>query len=275
MLKARVMTITPDIAEQMLSKNTENYRAINHRRVETYAREMALGVWQENGEPIHVYEDGTIANGQHRLNAIVKSGASVPMLIVTGIKKDVKTWDRGSTRTVGQILKACNVNLSAQETSALSILKNGFYGAYGADEIREYASKLKDFDIVAFAVAKGASHPMMFKAGIIAAAYCAYATNRITLDEVEQFAKICNSGIPTDGMNNYPPLCFRKTVQAGFKNANGANISGGVAGRRAYFETAYKAMCDFHSGAKRKVVYKPDGNGENVLKEARKYYDTN
>ena len=273
MLKAKIVNVTPEIAKEMLVKNTENYRQINHRKVETYSREMALGLWQENGEPIHVYEDGTLANGQHRLTAVVKSGATFPMLIVTGIKKTVNTFDRGGNRSIAQILRANGVNIDSQESSALAILKLGFYGVYGADEIIEYASRLKDYDVVFYAIRKGAHNPILKKAGVLAGAYCAYKLNKITLNELEQFATVCNTGLPVDGINSYPPLCLRKTLQNGFRNEKGEYINGGEGVRVRTFETAYQAFCDFHNGNNRVRNYVPKGNATEILTAARKVYE--
>ena len=272
MITTRIMDITPQIAKKLLDANVANYRGINHRRVEMYAREMREGLWQENYEPIHVYEGGILANGQHRLTAIVESGATVKMLVIAGVKRDVSIFDNGGIRTHGQTLKASGVNLTGSEISAVSILKNGFHGTSGTSEIKAYHAKLKDFDVVSFAIQKGAGHPISRKAGVIAAAYCAYRMNCAFLDEIEQFAIVCNSGIPSEGVNSYPPLCFRKTLQAGFKNANGETISSGEGMRKASFETAFRALVDFHNGAKRKLNYKPDGEGDKILETARKVF---
>lgn len=270
MITTRIMSITPDIAKRILAANDANYRGINHRRVEMYAREMREGLWQENYEPIHIYEGGRLANGQHRLTAIVESGATVKMLVVAGVKSDVNLFDRGGLRTHGQILKASGVTLAGGEISAVSILKNGFHGTSGAEEIKAYHAQLTDFDIVSFAIQKGANHPILRKAGIIAAAYCAYRMNRVSLDEIEQFSIICNSGIPTENVNSFPPLCFRRTIQNGFKNANGENVTSGEGLRKASFETAFRALIDFHNGVKRKLNYRPDGEGDKILDAARK-----
>lgn len=272
MVEMKIVNVSPEIAKKLLEANTNNYRGINHRRVEMYAREMREGLWQENYEPIHIYEGGRLANGQHRLTAIVESGATVKMLVVAGVERDVNLFDRGGLRTNGQILKASGVSLAGGEISAVSILKNGFHGTSGAEEIKAYHSKLNDFDVVSFAILKGKNHPILRKAGIIAATYCAYRLNRITLDEIEQFATVCNSGIPTEGVNSYPPLCFRRTLQSGFKNANGETISSGEGMRKASFETAFRALVDFHNGAKRKLNYRPDGEGDKILESARKVY---
>lgn len=65
--------ITPRKAEQYLNRNNSN-RALRAGVVERYAKDMANGKWSECIAPIVFYDDGDLADGQHRLFAIVESG---------------------------------------------------------------------------------------------------------------------------------------------------------------------------------------------------------
>ena len=85
-MKTELMTITPTIANALLVKNTNN-RRLSPRTVELYAREMANGRWEMTHQGIALYDDGVLADGQHRLAAIVKSGCNVQMLVTTGIPR--------------------------------------------------------------------------------------------------------------------------------------------------------------------------------------------
>lgn len=76
--------ITPAMASAWLAKNKRN-RKIAKRRVESYAREMANGNWMEHHQGIAFYEDGTLADGQHRLAAVVQAGVPVPMMVTRGV----------------------------------------------------------------------------------------------------------------------------------------------------------------------------------------------
>lgn len=79
--------VTPEMAKVWLSKNTRN-RHINRRRVSMYAREMKAGKWMPHHQGIAFYDDGALADGQHRLAAIVESGVSVPMMVARGLPKE-------------------------------------------------------------------------------------------------------------------------------------------------------------------------------------------
>lgn len=84
-IKTSTVTITPQLAAMWLeTANTAN-RNISHRQVDKLARDMMAGNWRVTHQGIAFYEDGTLADGQHRLAAIVKSGAAQTMLVVTGL----------------------------------------------------------------------------------------------------------------------------------------------------------------------------------------------
>lgn len=103
-MRAQIQTITPEIAEGWLSRNTHN-RHIRPTVTAAYARDMASGDWQLNGESIKIGSDGTLLDGQHRLLAVVESGASVEMLVVTGIENThQETMDAGVKRQFADVL---------------------------------------------------------------------------------------------------------------------------------------------------------------------------
>lgn len=94
----KVVDVTPALAEQWLKRNTHN-RNIRDRVVLAYARDMEAGNWAENGEAIKFAADGTLLDGQHRLNAVTLAGKTVRMLVVTGLANATQeTMDAGSKR---------------------------------------------------------------------------------------------------------------------------------------------------------------------------------
>jgi hypothetical protein len=100
----RVVKVTPQFAEALLNNNRLN-RPLRPGRVERYARDMAAGNWQMNGETIKVTRDGDLLDGQHRLFAVIESGATVSMLFVEGLSADVMpTIDTGAPRSFSDVL---------------------------------------------------------------------------------------------------------------------------------------------------------------------------
>lgn len=82
MIKSEVSKIGPREAEKMLDKNIDN-RKLRPAVVREYAGYMKNGLWRENGESILVTQEGYLLNGQHRLHAIIASGVTINVLIVT------------------------------------------------------------------------------------------------------------------------------------------------------------------------------------------------
>lgn len=103
-MNVTIEVITPDIAQQYLSKNTTN-RQLRQKVVSQYARDMRLGSWQLTHQGIAFNCDGTLLDGQHRLAAIIESGASIPMLVARGIASQSQlVMDDHLKRTTGDSL---------------------------------------------------------------------------------------------------------------------------------------------------------------------------
>ncbi len=100
----KVIDVTPQLAEKWLSQNTHN-RRLRENAVLGYARDMEAGNWAENGEAIKFAADGTLLDGQHRLQAIALSGVTLRLLVVTGLVNAAQeTMDDGRKRTVADAL---------------------------------------------------------------------------------------------------------------------------------------------------------------------------
>lgn len=88
----------------MLLKNVTN-RPLNERHANSLAEEMGAGRWKTNGEPIIRGTDGRIIDGQHRLEAVIRSGRKIKFLVVEGVSNDVfDTIDLGRKRSAADTL---------------------------------------------------------------------------------------------------------------------------------------------------------------------------
>lgn len=65
------------MAETWLSRNSNN-RNLRGQVIASYARDMKSGAWVLNGETVKIASNGQLLDGQHRLNAVVESGQTVP-----------------------------------------------------------------------------------------------------------------------------------------------------------------------------------------------------
>jgi hypothetical protein len=100
-----VVMVTPQIAEKWLESNKDN-RPISQARVTEYAKVMGAGLRRLNNQGVGFDRDGRLVDGQHRLWAVIESGATVPMLVVRGMEPDAhRTIDRGRGRSVAEVLR--------------------------------------------------------------------------------------------------------------------------------------------------------------------------
>ena len=86
-MRTEVIRITPQIAQGFLETNHNN-RNISERLVKKYSQDMLNNQWTTTHQGIAFYEDGTLADGQHRLFGIVRSGCTVTMHVTYGLKRE-------------------------------------------------------------------------------------------------------------------------------------------------------------------------------------------
>ncbi|HUU60155.1 MAG TPA: hypothetical protein VMZ50_11470, partial [Phycisphaerae bacterium] len=117
-VRARVESVSPDTAISWLQKTEESVDFKNRKLMPSlynaYAEEMRRGDWDENGETIIISKEGYVLDGQHRLWAVVESGATIRCLVARGVDKDMfLTIDRGKGRSLGDVLRKGKMLTSA------------------------------------------------------------------------------------------------------------------------------------------------------------------
>lgn len=104
-ITARLVRITPQIAEKWLRSNTNN-RSVTVGRVTQYAADMRRGEWRVNGETIKIATDGRILDGQHRLMAVLEADVAIDSLVIRGLDAVAQeTMDQGRARTLADVFK--------------------------------------------------------------------------------------------------------------------------------------------------------------------------
>jgi hypothetical protein len=88
-MKAELRIITPEWARKVLDELNPKNRAINAKHVAKLAEEMRAGRWKVNGDAIRFDLYGLLADGQHRLAAVVLSGITIQSFVVEGLASDV------------------------------------------------------------------------------------------------------------------------------------------------------------------------------------------
>lgn len=97
--------VTPALAKKWLNENTAN-RCLRPGVVEKYQADMKNGRWTQCFMPIVFLDDNVLADGQHRLWAIVESGIAQNFIVARGATKDdLLNIDSGFGRTFIDNLK--------------------------------------------------------------------------------------------------------------------------------------------------------------------------
>lgn len=118
------MTVTPDYAGAVLSKNTKN-RTVIKSHLRTLEEALRRGEWVFNGEPVIIASSGRVLDGQHRLMACVNTGIAIDTNVVFGVDESVfDTIDQGASRTIGNVL---DVDGEENYNTIAAALKN-FWG---------------------------------------------------------------------------------------------------------------------------------------------------
>lgn len=97
--EAAFVPVDPATAQRWLGRNYSN-RKLRDSKVAAFARDMSTGNWQMTGEAIKFAVDGKLLDGQHRLHAVVASGATVTLLVIRNIADEAQSvMDTGVART--------------------------------------------------------------------------------------------------------------------------------------------------------------------------------
>lgn len=117
------VTITPERAAVLLKLTADLHRtnrAVSQAHINIYAEDMKDGRWKLNGVPVVLDEKGAILDGQHRLQACVRSGVAFRTALVSGVSRDTfDTFDCGRARTSSQVLQMANVKYSTLTSSII------------------------------------------------------------------------------------------------------------------------------------------------------------
>lgn len=102
---AQWVSIDPELAERWLGSNTSNRNA-RPGVIMKYTRDMRNGRWEVSGDTIKFDWNGRLIDGQHRLRAIIESGATVRLLVVRGLNPEIQeVLDVTARRTAADALK--------------------------------------------------------------------------------------------------------------------------------------------------------------------------
>jgi hypothetical protein len=109
--------ITPEIAQQILSGNTDN-RPAKPKHVKFLADQMRAGAWQVTGDPVKISASGRLLDGQHRLMAVVESGTTQNLYVARDCEEEIfSVLDTGRARSAGVYYGAKAENSHASDVT--------------------------------------------------------------------------------------------------------------------------------------------------------------
>lgn len=141
---AKLMTITPELAEKFLSLNFKN-RPVSRQLVRHYVKLMENGKWVLNGESVKFDVKGRNIDAQHRLLACIKSNVPFETFVIFNLPVEAfKTLDTGKMRSGADVLSIEGYKYAKTTASAIrliSILTDGAMSSYRLtnEEILDFA----------------------------------------------------------------------------------------------------------------------------------------
>lgn len=120
------MTVTPELAAEWLEHNTHN-RTLRPRVVDKYAADMKAGRWLLTHQGIAFDDDNVLVDGQHRLAAVVQSGAAAKMLITRGVsmKAQIAVDDHSVRNTADALRLAEDYDVTTMHVAIVNRMMGG------------------------------------------------------------------------------------------------------------------------------------------------------
>jgi hypothetical protein len=110
-------TLTPTIAMLLLARNERN-RDQTRSAIYKRAADIEAGRYVLNGQPIIVSRCGLLLDGQHRCEAVIKTGFPVETFMTFGISRDAQdTMDTGKPRDARDLLSIGGVKNASHAAS--------------------------------------------------------------------------------------------------------------------------------------------------------------
>lgn len=198
------VVITPELAAMLLKWNTQN-RTLSMEYAKVLAEYMKRGTFETTHQGIAFCKDGTLSDGQHRLQAIILSGKRVRMMVTVGLENNVHI-DDGRKRSETDRLKTASTDASTdyswiknRNLATVNVLKIEF-PALKIITLDDKAAYLNTYR-AAFEFASSAYHANtknLCSSAIFAAFVCAYI-DKADPDRLKLAGKALATGLNPNG----------------------------------------------------------------------------
>jgi hypothetical protein len=215
---------------------------------------MVRGVWLDNGEPIVTDEEANILQGQHRLWAVITADVTVPMTLLTGVKRRVgrngstldlyETYDQGKLRSLSDVADDWARGRSDRAAAARAMLY-GVKPTYGVYHIASDLHVMKQFqnkyrEHIEAAERAPARAPKRIRRAAVTGTLARILTH-MTEDEVVDFCQPLRTGVATE-QRMQPAAKLRDWLISNTMPA------GGITGQALISSKVEAAMRAYHKG---------------------------
>jgi hypothetical protein len=173
-IKIRIELVTPARALEYLKHRARNRKLIEFHLLEL-AQDMKEGNWVFNGIPICFNQAGELIEGQHRLEAVTRTGLAQKFVIIDGLPQAAfDTYDLHSKRSTKDYLSMEHVHYAPQLAAAsryLTQMKR--HGSFQSKQPATHKEKIQTIDqypdLVAFVAAYAREKlPLKISAAVVA-----------------------------------------------------------------------------------------------------------
>lgn len=232
--------INPKQAERYLNSNRSN-RRLRSGLVEKYADDMRNGRWTRCPMPICFYQDGDIADGQHRLWAIIESGTTQEFAVVYGLRReDGLNIDTGMPRTLvdNADISGADKHLSNELISVCRAIAEGERHGKALSNSTRLAMVTEHREAAQWAITNGPRGRGLRNAILLAAVARAWYRESDHA-RLRRFSEVVSTGF-ADDKNESGAIALRNYIQA-----KGAATSGSPATWRDAFLKAQNCIAYF------------------------------
>ena len=249
-MEFKVMTVTPELAKEWLTKNIENNRNKSRSKIDAYAKDMRAGRWQLNGEAIRFNQSGKLVDGQNRLSAVIQAGVPVEMCVIIGVSDEVNIYDCGWLRRPEHVLQMKGVYANHRHFAAARVLFGLISERVSVGEVTQFVEENIEAlsDAMALSAKRYNNDRILQRANITAAAWV-FIVNGYDRGAIDRFFDIATSGFYTDNKET-AAIAFRNYVIGGK-----SQVWLSKRYRMTDFDACCKAFTDFVGGKPRKKPY--------------------
>ena len=256
-MEYKVKTITPSDAACILEKNKVN-RALSLGRVQQYAYDIKNGLWQLNGEAIKFYEDGSLADGQHRLAAIIKANTPITTIVITGLPNTITIQDRGRNRNITDSMQLEGMSKTLASNTVVAIAKLHYLIQQSKTNtsdgmVKDFINKNEETLLELLSVVpknmRKTKSVNARSAPVLLACFYAVNSKECSIEQIADFLDVLHCGVPKALTQTAAIIC-RNDILSG-----AIQIAGSSQYRVKATKQVEKAIYDFVNQYPRKVTY--------------------